>query len=447
MPEAATLSQLVVYQNGQDQNGTMIEGLDGAVSAVLSGDLLFVTSLFDNALSVWQVNESSGTLRQTALYQDNGVTGDNRIAEVDGRFDGLIGVQDVAVSGDGKLLFVPSQSAGTISVWRVNAKAGTLIQTAIYQDSRVGQAGRSYIAEVDGRVDGLDGPFGAAVSGDGKLLFVPAPSAGTISVWRVNAEAGTLSQTALYQDNGATGGRRIAEVDGRVDGLDGAIGAAVSGDGKLLFVTALSDTGLSDNNALSVWRVNAEAGTLSQTEVYRDGRNGIDGLNGVFKIELSGSSLFVPAAIGDTLSAWHINNAEVSAAERTVIQVQSDMPVAGEVVVTVTARRGADTAAVAVTLSPSTPSADATFPAGTLEPGRWIFTAQATPPALLDTGAARIAMQVLPPPAAIPGNTAGAACRGQHGCADGADYCGSAGEYRLHHHCHEHGYGGHHPRY
>jgi len=353
--------------------------------------LLFVIGFGDEALSVWRVNAEAGSLSQTALYQDSKVdeTDLNHIREVDGRVDGLSGALGAAVSGDGKLLFVASQSADTISVWRVNAEAGTLSQTALYQDN--GTTGGRRIAEVDGRVDGLDGAIGAAVSGDGALLFVTAERDNALSVWRVNAEAGTLSQTALYQDSEVlrTDRHYIAKVDGRFDGLDEALRAAVSGD--LLFVTASGD------NALNVWRVNADAGTLSQTEVYRDGINGIDGLNEAFSIELSGTLLFVTALGDDALSAWHINNAEVSTEEPIVIRVQSDMPVTGEVVVTVTAQSGADSMdARPVTLSPSTPSADATFPAGTLEPGRWIFTAEATPPALLDTGAAQIAIQVLP---------------------------------------------------
>jgi len=365
----------------------------GSVESAVSGDgaLLFVTSQFDDALSVWRVNAEAGTLSQTAIYQDSrvGQAGRSYIAEVDGRVDGLRGVRSAVVSGDGALLFVTADFDNALSVWRINALDGTLIQTAIYQDSEVDEMDFGYIGEVDGRVDGLSGAIGAAVSGD--LLFVTAQFGDTLSVWRVNTEAGSLSQTALYQDNGATGGRRIAEVDGRVDGLEGAIGAAVSG--SLLFVTGFDDGALSvwridteagelsqivvyrdrvdgidglegalnaavssdgallfvtanpffNNSALSVWRVNESSGTLRQTAVYqndqRDREEGIDGLNGALSIELSGTLLFVTAFNSGALSAWHINDAEVSLKEPTVVRVESDMPVAEEVVVTVTARR------------------------------------------------------------------------------------------------------------
>ena len=379
---SGTLSQTALYQDSQAQPPiTVVDGryagLGGAWSAAVSGDgkLLFVIARSDNALSVWRVNAEVGTLSQTALYRD----GENRI-------DGLNTPLSVAVSGDGKLLFVTARSDDALSVWRVNAEAGALSQTALYQDSQA----EFPITVVDGRVDGLDGAFGAAVSGDGKLLFVTAEFDDALSVWRVNAEAGTLSQAALYQDSQAA--PPIVNVDGRFDGLDGATNAAVSG--ALLFVTSQGD------DALSVWQVNAEAGTLSQTALYRDGENRIDGLNTPRSVAVSGDGelLFVTASSDNALSVWPINDVTVPPEEPTVIRVQSDIAVVQEVMVTVTARNGVDSVlAKPVSLSPEKLSEEVIFPAGTLSPGRWIFTAQAQPPDVLDTSAARAAVQVLPP--------------------------------------------------
>ena len=363
--EAGTLSQTVIYSGA---------GTGGLAS---SGNLLFVTADDAGTLSVWRVNAEAGTLSQTAIYQDR--TKQNRIEGADGRFGGLDGAQDTAVSGDGNLLFVTANEGRSLSVWQVNAEAGTLSQTAIYQDNSA--RGTLRIAEVDGRVDGLRGATGLAISGN--LLFVTANTGSALSTWRVNAEAGTLSQTALYQ-NGMGG----------INGLMEATGVAVSGNGELLFVTGRRD------DALSVWRVNAEAGTLSQTALYRDSDTGIDGLSRAFGAAVSddGDLLFVTGFAADALSAWQINNAEVPFGVPVMIRVQSDMPVDQQVTVTVTARNGADSVdAPPVTLSSGMLPDDAIFPAGTLGPGRWIFTAQASPPTALDTGAARIAMQVLPP--------------------------------------------------
>ena len=388
--EAGTLSQTALYQDNNarrriEEVDGRFNGLMGAWTAAVSGNLLFITGFVSDTLSVWRVNTEAGTLSQSALYQDPNAF--SRINEVNGRLYGLDGALDVAVSGDGDLLFVAAQFASAISVWRVNKSLGTLTQTALYQDNNA----RRRIEEVDGRFNGLNGAVGVAVSDDGDLLFVTGRNADALSVWRVNAEAGTLSQAALYQDNGVLMDELpyIDTVDGRVDGLDGARTVAVSGD--LLFVAAQLA------NALSVWRVNAEAGTLSQTVLYRDGNPGIDGLEGAWDAAVSGNLLFVTGQDDNALSTWHINNAEVALEMPTVISARLDMPVEQEVMVTVTAQSGARMKAVTekVTFSPGEQFRDATFSAGTLGPGRWIFTARANPPSVLETGAARIAVQVV----------------------------------------------------
>ena len=475
MMEHAVINE--VYFNSPETGG-----LDGARDVAVSGDgnLLFVTGRLSNALSVWRVNAEAGTLSQTTVYQDSGVPADSRIENVDGLVNGLDGATGVAVSGDGNLLFVTGTLSDALSVWRVNVEAGTLSQTAIYQDSGVPAGSR--IENVDGLVNGLDGARDVAVSGN--LLFVTGTLSDALSVWRVNVEAGELRRTALYRDG-------VNEIDG----LGGAVSVAVSDDGKLLFVTGQSD------DALSVWRVNAQAGSLIQTDLHRDGERGIDGLDGVWNVAVSGNLLFVTARspddalsvwrvnaqagsliqtdlhrngerginslfeptglavsddgnllfvsafignsvlsvwrvnaeagtlsqtvvypnrtidgldgadnvavsgdllfvtgfFSDALGVWHINDAEVSLEVPTVIRVQLDRAVEREVMVTVTAQSGARMETAAVTFSPGILSEDAIFPAATLSPGRWIFTARMDLPDVPNMSAARTVLQVSPP--------------------------------------------------
>ena len=421
---SGTLEQTALYQDSDVQDDSFgyiedadrqFDGLDGASNVAVSGDgnLLFVTAGPFGApgtLSVWRVNASSGTLEQTALYQDSDVQDDSfgYIEDADRQFDGLDGASNVAVSGDGNLLFVTASVSDALSVWRVNEAAGTLEQTALYQDSDVQDDSFGYIENVDRQFDGLAGASNVAVSGDGKLLFVIARYEDALSVWRVNEAAGTLEQTALYQDNGSFG--YIEDADRQFGGLAGASNIAVSGDGKLLFVTA------SNYDALSIWRVNTSVGNLSQTALYQDSdvRDGsfryiedadrrFDGLDSAEGVVVSDDLLFVTASDDDALSVWRIKDATVHLEEPTVISLQFDLPVVREVMVTVTAQNDArmeekeEPEEIEVTLSPGTSSVDAIFPAGTLSPGRWIFTARAEPSAALDTRAARTAVQVVPP--------------------------------------------------
>ena len=378
-----TLRRIVTYKSGTphpDDPDRLILSLSGVQDVTVSGDgnLLFVTAV--NQLSVWRVNASSGTLRESRVYENFTSDDEGRIIR------SLGGVLAVAVSDDSELLFVTADADdmandNILSVWRVNASSGTLRQTAFYKNFGLDDEYRT--------IRGLAEARDVAVSGD--LLFVPAFYENALSVWRVNASSGTLRQTALYQDIRAPGATTIAKVDGRVDGLNGAAGVALSDDGGVLFVTALQD------DTLSVWQVNASSGTLRQTALYRNNEAGVNGLDGAGSVTVSGDLLFVTVQSDNALSVWQINDAEVLFGVPVMIRVQSDMPVAGEVVVTITARNGAEMARDTVTLSPENLSEEARFAPGNLGPGRWIFTAQAQPPALLNTGAARIAMQVLAP--------------------------------------------------
>ena len=449
--EASTLRQIALYENlAQDDENETIRGLSGARNVAVSGDgnLLFVTGPRDHALSVWRVNASSGTLRQTALYQDQN-PGANLIADVDGRFIGLSDTRDVAVSDDDDLLFVTSSFYAGLSVWRVNASSGTLRQTVFYrngnpdnENKRVSglngawglavsndllfvtalgddalsvwrvNAEASDLAQtalyqdsgsppsvlddrlVNGRVDGLNDASGLAVSND--LLFVTALGDDALSVWRVNRLAGTLRQTALYQDPDAD--NRIEEVDGRFDGLDQASVVAVSNDGALLFVSGSDTTGETDLHTLSIWRVNAQAETLTQTARYQSGDQPSVREVSAATVSDDGNLLFVVAGGFNALSVWPINDATVPLGVQTVIRLQSNIPVAQEVMVTVIARNSAGMEKeILVTFSPDSLSEEAIFPAGTLSPGRWIFTAQADLPDALNTGAARTAVRVLLP--------------------------------------------------
>ena len=482
--EASTLRQIALYENlAQDDENETIRGLSGARNVAVSGDgnLLFVTGPRDHALSVWRVNASSGTLRQTALYQDQN-PGANLIADVDGRFIGLSDTRDVAVSDDDDLLFVTSSFYAGLSVWRVNASSGTLRQTALYrngnpdnENKRVSGLGGAWglavsndllfvtalgddalsvwrvnaeagdLAQtalyqdsglppsvlddrlVNGRVDGLSEAWSLAVSND--LLFVTALGDDALSVWRVNRLAGTLRQTALYQDPNAD--NRIEEVDGRFDGLDQASVVAVSNDGALLFVSGSDTTGETDLHTLSVWRVNAQAETLTQTARYQSGDQPSVREVSAATVSDDGNLLFVAARGFNVLSVWPINDATVPLEVQTVIRLQSNIPVAQEVMVTVIARNSAGMEKESlVTFSPDSLSEEAIFPAGTLSPGRWIFTAQADLPDALNTGAARTAVRVLLPLLSLeprqkqfaPGSTVTLAVRAGAGAPTAATY-------------------------
>ena len=383
---AGSLQRTNTFNDGRNN----IDGLGGASGLVSSPDkrLLFVTAKTDNALSVWRVDTGAGTLMQSALYlDDDGAAG--LPAGTDAEFDGLGGAADTVVSPDGRLLFVAAQSDNALSVWLVNAEAGTLEQTDLHKHE-------------SGSIEGLRGASDLAISPDGRLLFAASETGDALSVWQVDARAltPTITHSALYLDDDGIAGLPEG-ANAEFDGLDGASDITLSLDGSLLFVTARVD------DTLSVWEVNTEAGTLTQSMLHKDGRSGIDGLNGAFGIALSpdDSLLFVtghyPMSSEDhTLSVWRTNSiSRVLSTAPIMLTAQVGSAVSTTTTLVISAMQDEQTIEKETMLFPGETSATAVFEADTLGLGRWTFqvTAVRPPDALTGLEAVQTEALVVPP--------------------------------------------------
>ena len=307
-------------------------GDDGSLGIALSPDgslLASVVSEGDNTLSLWRV-DAQGTLSRSALYCAPGAgescEGGTEVEH------GLGEPNDVVFSFDGRLLFVTERSLASLSVWRVDAEAAALTRTATYWDS--GNAGRDNCLAANpesGRdgdrrcttatvlgvrvglvenggllADGLFAAFNVAVSpvAGHDLLFVTGRGDSALSVWRINTQAGTLTQTALYKSGSCSGNSGANCVAGE-SGLASARGVAVSRDG-LVFTTGFSD------DALKIWRLDPDVsgtGILTPTGLYVDGEDGITGLDGPRNVAVSpnGRLVFTAAAAAHALSVWQVN--------------------------------------------------------------------------------------------------------------------------------------------
>ena len=362
---ADTLEQTDLHKDGEED----LDGLDGASDLVLSsdGNRVFVVSERDDALSVWQVDTgaSTPTITQSALYRNDSDD-----------IDGLDGASALALSPDGRLLFVAAAIDDALSVWRVNASSGTLELAETYKNGAPG-------------IDGLDGASDLAVSPGGLLLFAASETGDALSAWQVNVADGTLEQTDLHRDG-----------SGGIDGLDGVSDITLNSDGSQLFVTARTD------DALSVWNVNFADGTLLQTGLYRDGSGDIDGLDGAFAVALSrnDSLLFVTGNDDDTISFWR--TAPISAvlsSEALMIRAQVGSAAPMTVTLVITAMQGEQMIAREATLSTGDMSAAAVFQAGALGPGRWTFEVTSIrPPGVLNAESlravrARVLVERVPP--------------------------------------------------
>ncbi len=400
-----------------------IDGLGGARFMVFSGDsrLLFVTAGGDDSISVWRVNTQESTLSLSQVYKNGqeipeGLpTGDQR------RIGGLAGAWGVAVSPDGRLLFVTGLSNNALSVWRIDAAAAALQEVALYCESSgcpggsgefgdVLRGARALTSSPDGRFvfveafagdqlgvwqvraddtldlvqrfsNGafLDEPIEVAVSPEGKHLFTSANRSSALGILRI-AEDGTVSEENFYNDirrSDVSCGDQNLNCNG-YSNLHGVDASPVPGD-NLIYTAEISD-----QNHIGIRLLDPEGGMLIRSSLaqgFRDSGSS-DVLNGLRYTAVSpgGGLLMVtarPAAVGALLVLQAQGIRRMASGSAVPVSVSLSNPVPREVAVTVTARQGARAEPARITLSPGQTEGIAEFGPGRLSLGEWVFTASA----------------------------------------------------------------------
>ena len=242
-----------------------VDGLFWAVSLAMSPDgrHVYVAAAGDNAISVFRRDAASGALEFVE-------------AEFDGAagVDGLLGAHFVEVSRDGSHVYASGGAEDAIAVFERNRATGELSFVEAVFDG------------VDG-VDGLDGIVGLALSPDGYYLYAAS--------YRDRA-------VAVFQRDAATGSLTFVEAEfdgvGGVDGLAGANAVTVGPDGTHLYAVSLDrNNDGSREDALAVFSRNLFTGALDFVEVHFDfdGVDGVAGLRGASAVlvEPEGSHVYV----------------------------------------------------------------------------------------------------------------------------------------------------------
>lgn len=138
---------------------------------------------------------------------------------------GLGNADAVAVSPDGKSVYVASQSDSGVVDFDRNASTGALTYEGCYTSESSGCAVNNLPSMVDAQ--------GVAVSPDGKSVYVTSFSEGSVNHFERNTETGglTFKDCVSSRSSGCGSGDEVP-------GLSGAWGVAVSPDGKSVYVAA-----------------------------------------------------------------------------------------------------------------------------------------------------------------------------------------------------------------
>ena len=202
---------------------------------------------------------------------------------VSGQTVNLDNPQEIAISPDGKFVYVISQnSTDGITVFSRDASTGKL----------------TYSSEVaKGATDVLiDTPRGIAISKDGGYVYVSGGSDDAINVFSRDKTTGVLSIIETFQDDGQTGGT--------ISTLDGAWGVTISPDNKHVIVIANAGS----QSGFTVFERNTTDGTLTFLEDFRDdsASGTITNLNGPRWGNFSpdGKFFYITASTSDAINVF-----------------------------------------------------------------------------------------------------------------------------------------------
>ena len=218
-----------------------------AVAISPDGKTVYVAASKSNAIAVFNRNAKSGKLTQS-----RGAAGCVAAAGAAGcaKGLGLIGPNSVAVSADGRNVYATSLTSNAVDILRRNPATGALSQ-AVDGSGCIANVTTSGCAT--GRA--LDGPDVVTVSPDGRNVYVGSFKGDSIAVFTRDPSTGALTQPA-----GAGG--CIVEIP--TGGCASAValvspeGMAISADGNDLYVAAAL------SGALDTFTRNQSTGTLTQ---------------------------------------------------------------------------------------------------------------------------------------------------------------------------------------
>ncbi len=188
----------------------------------------------------------------------------------------------VAVSPDGKNVYVTGSSGDSVATFARNGSSGALT----WIDTVKNGAGYDCIGTVcSGTISSLDGAYGIAISPDGRFVYISSINSDAITVFQRNQVDGALSAA------GGLGAANFVQAFTRAD-LNSAYGLAVSPDGAHVYATGfLSDT-------LLVLARNAITGTLTHKQTITT--TTAAELDGVFRVVTSPDGRFVYTAGGNS---------------------------------------------------------------------------------------------------------------------------------------------------
>lgn len=246
--------------------------LKGVRSIAISpnGEFAYAVSMFagsnGGSLSSFNRNSTSGALSFIdAIYDE------------DPGIDGLQGARSVAVSPDGKNLYVAAYEDDKVSVFSRNSETGVASFLGVYEEGDQG-------------VEELSEPHAITVSPDGQFVYV-ALYTNQIIVFSRDDTNGLLTYVSKLS-------YLLGENGGQLKGTPRAI--AISPDGSFVYVTSWN------TDSLTVFARDSDSGELTHENDYKNNIGDTENMDGPYDIVISadGRYVYVAAFSSDSVTSF-----------------------------------------------------------------------------------------------------------------------------------------------
>ncbi|MEZ5063005.1 MAG: beta-propeller fold lactonase family protein [Solirubrobacterales bacterium] len=224
------------------------------------GKHLYATGSQSDSISVFAVTGGGGDYD----YVETETDGIDDATDPGPTVDGLRFADEAAVSPDGKQVYVVGGLDDAVAIFDRNAATGALSFDSAVTDTVGG--------------DDLGRPEGVAVSPDGEFVYAVSNIDDSILAFDRDPADGSLTQVEMEM-NGVDDATDAGPV---VDGMESPTSVVVAPDGDAVYV------GTDFDDSIAVFERDQATGKLVFVEFEKDGVGGVDGLNSVEDVIVSG---------------------------------------------------------------------------------------------------------------------------------------------------------------
>jgi 6-phosphogluconolactonase (cycloisomerase 2 family) len=218
---------------GPDLCGASEDGLEGASNLALSanGRDLYTIAYNDSTLLHFKANRA-GALRLAHCVDDAGLAPvDDVCGDGTEGADGLGGPSGLALSRNGRWLYVSSQLDSALVQFRLNRRGKPVWRDCIEDDDK------TLFDDCERNLEGLDDAGDVVVGRDGRSVYVASSSDSAISRFRANAESGELAYKGCVENRTPDGPDNCAR---SVEGIREVYSLGLSPDGRFLYSGSLN---------------------------------------------------------------------------------------------------------------------------------------------------------------------------------------------------------------